>query len=208
MEAGLWTEILGHLARKLKGHLRFVDSTFIKVHQAGQGAIGGSKNQAIGLTKGGHNSKLTAAVDERGHVVALLLFPGQCAETTAAKQLLPLLAKIMVFVRDKGFDSDELRQLIEVNGGLACIPPRSNRTSHRWSDPEFYRMRHLVENISSWENLVVHPYGAVEVPEEEEDARAVVLERSKATRGGFDLLDFAVKAFAQGVGQTADAVVE
>ena len=38
--------------------------------------------------------------------------------------------------------------------------------------------------------------------------RAVVLERSKATRGGFDLLDFAVKAFAQGVGQTADEVVE
>ena len=81
MEAGLWTEILGHLARKPKGQLRFVDSTFIKVHQAGQGAIGGSKDQAIGLTKGGHNSKLTAAVDERGHVVALLLFPGQCAET-------------------------------------------------------------------------------------------------------------------------------
>ncbi len=77
LEAGLWTAILGHLARKPKGQLRFVDSTFIKVHQAGQGAIGGSKNQAIGLTKGGHNSKLTAAVDERGHVVAFLFFPGQ-----------------------------------------------------------------------------------------------------------------------------------
>jgi transposase len=51
----------------------------------------------------------------------------------------------MVFVGDKGFDSDELRQLIEDNGGLACIPPRSNRTSHRWCDPEFYRKRHLVE---------------------------------------------------------------
>ena len=81
VEAGLWTEILGHLARKPKG------------------------------------------------------------------QLLPLLAKTMVFVGDKGFDSDELRQLIEGNGGLACIPPRSNRTSHRWCDPEFYRKRHLVENI-------------------------------------------------------------
>jgi transposase len=147
VEAGPWTEILGHLARKPKGQLRFVDSTFIEVHQAGQGAIGGSKNQAIGLTKGGHNSKLTAAVDERGHVVALLLFPGLCAETTAAKQLLPLLAKTMVFVGDRGFDSDEVRQLVEDNGGLACIPPRSNRTSHRWCDPEFYRKRHFVENI-------------------------------------------------------------
>ncbi len=146
METGLWTEIFGHLARKPKGQLRFVDSTFIKVHQAGQGAIGGSKNQAIGLTKGGHNTKLTAAVDERGHVVTPLLFPGQCAETTAAKQLLPLLAKTMVSVGHKGLDSDELRQLIEDNGGLACIPPRSKRTSHRWCDAEFYRKRPLVEN--------------------------------------------------------------
>ena len=53
----------------------------------------------------------------------------------------------MVFVGAKGFDSDELRQLIEDNGSLACIPPRLNRTSHRWCDPEFYRKRHLVENI-------------------------------------------------------------
>ena len=63
-------------------------------------------------------------------------------------------------------------------------------------------------NVGSSENLVAEPDGEVEVPEEEEDARAVVQERSKATRGGFDLLDFAVKAFAQGVGQTADEVVE
>ncbi len=147
METGLWTEILGHLARNPKGQLRFVDCIFIKVHQSGQGAIGGSKNQAIGLTKGRQNSKLTAAVDERGDVVALLLFPGQCAETTAAKQLLPLLAKTIVFVGDKGFDSDELRQRIENKGGLASIQPRSNQTSHRWWDLEFYRKRHLVENI-------------------------------------------------------------
>jgi hypothetical protein len=62
--------------------------------------------------------------------------------------------------------------------------------------------------LGSSENLVAEPDGEVEVSEEEEDARAVVLERSKATRGCFDLLDFAVKAFAQGVGQTADEVVE
>jgi transposase len=147
VEAGPWTEILGHLARKPNGQLHLVDSTLIKVHQAGQGTIGGSKHRAIGLTKGGHNSKLTTALNERGHVAALLFFPGQCAETTAAKKLLPPLAKIMVFVDDKGVDSDEPRHLIEDNDGLTCIPPRIKRTSHRWCDPEFYRNRHLVENI-------------------------------------------------------------
>jgi hypothetical protein len=122
VEAGLWTEILEHLARKPKGQLRFVDSTFIKVHQAGQGSIGGSKNQGIGLTKSAHNSKLTAAVDERGHVVDLLLFPGQCTETTAAKQLLPLLAKIMVSSGTRGstpMNSDSLSRT------TAAWPPYS-----------------------------------------------------------------------------------
>jgi hypothetical protein len=66
----------------------------------------------------------------------------------------------------------------------------------------------VLEKLGSSENFVAEPDGEVEVREEEEDARAVVLKRSKATRGGFDLLDFAVKAFAQGVGQTADEVVE
>jgi hypothetical protein len=32
VDAGLWDEVLGLLARKPKGCLRFVDSTFIKVH--------------------------------------------------------------------------------------------------------------------------------------------------------------------------------
>ncbi len=65
------------------------------------------------------------------------------------------------------------------------------------------RLRH-----GSLENLVAEPDEEYEVPEEEEDARAVVLERSKATRGASVLLDFPVKAFAEGVGQTANEVVE
>ena len=76
VNAGLWTEILGHLSRKPKGQLRFVDSAFIKVHQAGQGAIGGSKNQAIGLTINGLSTKLAASVERRGYAVALLLSRG------------------------------------------------------------------------------------------------------------------------------------
>jgi hypothetical protein len=53
---------------------------------------------AIGLTKDGHNSMITGAVDKRGRILALYFFPGQCAETKSAKQLLPLLVKTKVFV--------------------------------------------------------------------------------------------------------------
>ncbi len=60
----------------------------------------------------------------------------------------------------------------------------------------------------SSEILVAEPDGEVEVAEEEEDACAVVFDGSEATSRGFDLLDFAIKAFAKGVGETADEVVE
>jgi hypothetical protein len=53
----------------------------------------------------------------------------------------------MVFVGDKGFDSDELRHLIEDNGGLPHIPPHSTRTSYQWFDPELHRKEYLAENI-------------------------------------------------------------
>jgi hypothetical protein len=92
--ARLWAELLGYLERKPKDQLRFVDSTFIKGHQAGKDTIGGSKNHVIGLKKGGHNSEFVAAFDRRERVVALLLFPGQCAETTAAKQLPPIYTSL------------------------------------------------------------------------------------------------------------------
>jgi hypothetical protein len=103
--ASLWIEIQGHLARKPKSPLFLVDNTFIKVHQAGQGTIVGSKHQAIELTKAGTTqSSLRPLIN--AHVVALLPFPEQCAETTAGQQLLPLLGKTMVFVWDKELDFD------------------------------------------------------------------------------------------------------
>ena len=147
VDAGLWGVVLGRLARKPRGRLRFVDSTYIKLHQHAHGARGGTEYQSVGKTKGGWNTKLAAAVDERGRVVALLIFSGQCSEGAAAKELLPKLAKTLIFVGDKGFDSDEVRSLIEENGSIACIPPRSNRTSYRWHDQDFYAKRHKVENF-------------------------------------------------------------
>ncbi len=57
--------------------------------------------------------------------MALFLFPGQ----RAAKHFLRFRAGTMIFVGDKNLDSDELRDFVESNGGLACISPRLNRTS-------------------------------------------------------------------------------
>lgn len=55
---------------------------------------------------------------------------------------------------------------------------------------------------------MAEPDGEVEVAKEKKDAYAVVFQGSETPSGGFDLLDFAVEAFAQGVRKTVDEVVE
>lgn len=142
---GVWTRVLARLTRKSRGRYRFIDSTFMKVHQHGQGAVGGSQPQQIGLTKGGHNTKCFAVVNGQGKAVLLMLFPGQTAETTAAEAALASLKKKIV-VGDKGFDSDAFRIAIHELGGLSCIPPRANRIDPFPWDLETYRQRHKVEN--------------------------------------------------------------
>ena len=81
---GLWAKLLRVLTRKASGKLRFLDASHIKVHQDGSNPAGGQQNQAIGRTKGGLNTKLTAWVDGRGKAVSVSLAPGQRADVKVA----------------------------------------------------------------------------------------------------------------------------
>lgn len=50
-----------------------------------------------------------------------------------------------VFIADKGYDSDHVRQTIENNGGTAVIPSRSNRKKPIPIDKFVYTLRNQVE---------------------------------------------------------------
>jgi transposase len=122
------------------------DSTFVKVQRSGLNAAGGRDVQAIGLTKGGWNTKLHAAVDSQGTPVALLLTGGQVADVSQAEELLKEVeAKIVVL--DKGYDSDGLRLWLLERDLTPCIPPKSNRTNPLPYRKASYRKRHLIENF-------------------------------------------------------------
>ncbi len=144
-QAGLWTKILALLADKAKGVLRNLDATHIKVHQHGCNPAGGQQNQAIGRTKGGLNTKLTALVDSRGRAVQLLLAPGQRADIRAAEGLCPLQG--VRVVADKGYGSDGFRQRLSDAGNTHCIPPRMGRRSPARFHRGHYRQRRRVENF-------------------------------------------------------------
>ena len=143
---GLWKRILSALVRGARGITRFVDSTYIKLHQDGTNPAGGQEAQSIGLTKGGLNTKLTALVDSYGRAVSLSLLPGQCSEIAAAQ---PHLCKLRgrTLVGDKGFDADSLRERVRQLGGNTCIPRRKNRTERRPFRRRLYHRRHRIENF-------------------------------------------------------------
>ena len=143
-QRGIWQQILELLATEQSGELRHLDSTHIKVHQDGSSG-GQQETQAIGRTKGGLNTKITAMVDGQGRAVQITVAPGQCADVIAVQAIeLPPDKHI---VADKGYDSDAFRKEIVTHGGTACIPPRKNRLRHIPWHRGFYKKRHHVENF-------------------------------------------------------------
>lgn len=76
-EAGLFARMLSLLTIGAEGERRHLDCSHIRLHQHGANPPGGQAAQAMGRTKGGLNTKLSAVVDARGRTVGLSLAPGQ-----------------------------------------------------------------------------------------------------------------------------------
>jgi transposase len=146
-QQGFWKRLLGALTGRAKGRLRFLDASHVKVHQDASNPAGGQQNQAMGRTKGGLNTKLTALVDVRGHALSLSLSPGQAADVKVAASALPKLQTDIVIVADKAYDSNDFRRYLRRRKARVCIPSKSNRIIPIPHHRAYYRLRHKVENF-------------------------------------------------------------
>jgi len=142
----LWEQLWQWLAPALQGTTVYVDASHVKVHQCGLNPAGGRETQAVGLTKGGWNSKVHAAVDGRAVPRALFLSAGNVAEVEHATDVLEGIPAKMA-VLDKGYDSDALRIWLFEREVTPCIPAKSNRIDPLPYRKASYRKRHLVENF-------------------------------------------------------------
>jgi transposase len=145
--SGLWAKLLRVLARGAQGRLRFLDASHIKVHQDASNPAGGQQNQAIGRTKGGLNTKLSAWVEGGGRAISVSLAPGQQADVTVAQASSRPRLRGTITVADKGYDSDSFREELRRGGSRPCIPPRGNRRQPASWHRGHYRKRHKVENL-------------------------------------------------------------
>jgi len=145
---GLWEAVWQAVSPATVPDTVYLDASHIKVHRSGLNPEGGRETQALGLTKGGWNTKVHVAVDRKGVPRALFLSGGQVADIYHATDVLEELKNLptRMVVADKGYDSDELRIWLFEHGITPCIPPKSNRTSPLPYRKSAYGKRHLVEN--------------------------------------------------------------
>ena len=145
-ESGLF-ELLLHLvnADAQATTLLEIDSTFCKVHQS---ACSGLKNQAIGVSRGGKNTKIHVIINERMQVLNVVLTGGEIHDSEPA---IDLFAGVELngkkVLADKAYSCDKIRNYLEEHGAQACIPDKSNfKTKHNF-DAHLYQQRNLVERF-------------------------------------------------------------
>jgi len=121
-----------------------IDSTCCKAHQASAGARKTAGPQAIGITRGGLNTKIHAVCDALGNLLRFVLTPGQQHDSRPAQGLLENLpAKALL--ADKAYDSDKIVQCARGQGMQVVIPCKVNRKQQRAWDKQRYKARHLIE---------------------------------------------------------------
>lgn len=143
---GLFARMLAVLTRRAAGALRHLDCSYIKLHQHGTNPAGGQPAQAMGRTKGGLNTKLSAVVDAHGRAVAVSLAAGPQHDQHAVRPVLAS-ARGRRIVADKGFDADVFRQRLRAQRSRCCIPPKRGRRHPARFHRGYYRRRHHIENF-------------------------------------------------------------
>ena len=105
----------------------------------------GAEFQAIGLTKGGRNSKIHAIVDEFLRPWVLILTPGNTADCTLAQDCVSLIPGIKELLADKGYDTDAFRGFLKDQKIKPVIPGKSNRKKRIRHDKSAYKNRNVIE---------------------------------------------------------------
>lgn len=116
-------------------------------HQHSTGAAS-DENQAIGKSVAGNTTKIHMAVDACGFPIEFEITGGEIHDCKFAPEFISKLPKTDYTIADKGYDSEELRDIIRAKSSVPIIPRKSNSTiGNNSMDWALYKYRHLVENI-------------------------------------------------------------
>ena len=140
-------ETLTHLKTEY-GKILILDSTFCKVHRHALGARKNAKGhetkQDINSSRGGKTTKIHFLIDENFRVVKFLLSAGNVNDNLLALPLLKRLnLKNKVVLADKAYSTAKIRDYLEKQEALVCIPDKVNaKVKH-----DFNKKRNVVERF-------------------------------------------------------------
>jgi hypothetical protein len=107
-----------------------LDSTLSKPTAAPTAGKGASE-QAIGVTKGGRNSKIHALVDKLCRPWAIILTPGNVADCTIGPECVSMIPGVKALIGDKAYDSNPFRKSLQQDGIIPCAGAEQGICCHR-----------------------------------------------------------------------------
>jgi transposase len=127
-----------------------LDSTSVKVHPDGTGALKKNGPQAIGKSRGGWNTKIHMVAANARTAITFALSPGNAHDAPEGRALLAELGPMperLYLLMDRAYEGDETRQLVLDLGMVPVVPPKSNRIEPWEYDRALYKKRNEIERL-------------------------------------------------------------
>src|SRR3989338_11130717 len=103
----------------------FIDGSIVKAHQHSSGAAG-EEDQAIGKSVAGNTTKIHLATDAYGLPIDFEITGGEVHDCKIAPEFFAKLPHADYMIADKGYDSEELRQIVRDKKSIPVIPRKNN----------------------------------------------------------------------------------
>lgn len=147
-DKGMWDWILEQFREKYgdESIILMLDATHIKAHQDASRHPASAEERKLGKTKGGFNTKISAATNYAGLPVSMKLVCGNEHDSISAVEVLSKCLNGSYVLADKAYDTNAIREFIVNNDSHPVIPPKSNRKTIIEYDKSLGKLRHKVEN--------------------------------------------------------------
>ena len=127
-----------------------LDSTSVKVHPDGTGALKKNGPQAIGKSRGGWTTKIHLVAANARTAITFALSPGNAHDAPQGRALLKELGPMpdgLPLLMDKAYEDNLTRQLVLDLGMVPVVPPKSNRIEPWEYDRTLYKKRNEIERL-------------------------------------------------------------
>jgi transposase len=147
-KAGVWAKLLEGISEAYEGDAQMIDRSSIRVRQhAANGQKKTTRSRCMGRSRGGLTTKIHALVDALGRPIRLKLSEGQAHDGRSADDMIDTVVAGTIFLADRAYDSDALRDRLTDRGAWPNIRPMPNRINLPVFSPWVYRQRNAVERF-------------------------------------------------------------